>query len=87
VSGKEFLSQLANLNESCRKAIEEEDYQRLQALMQLKKELLALLRKTSFVPEDLPEIHRALKEEEELASLALIKKKHLEERLVAGVLH
>ncbi len=87
MSGKELLSQLAELNEGCRKALEEDDFCRLRALMQLKKELLALLKGASFAPEDISEIQKVLKEEEELATLALNKKKRLEERLAAGVFH
>ncbi len=86
MSGKELLSQLASLNEDCRRALEEDDFPRLRALMQLKKELVALLKNFSFTFEDIPEIRKALREEEELASLALQKKKLLEERL-ANVFH
>ncbi len=87
VSGKELLSQLASLNESCRKALEEDDFRRLKALMQLKKELLTLLKDSPFSSEDVPAIEKALRQEEELASLALSKKKSLEERLAVSNLH
>jgi len=87
VSGRELLLQLAILNENCRKAILEEDFQRLKALMQLKKEIIPLIKKVSFSPEDVSDIQKILKEEEELASLALSKKENLEKRLAASVFH
>ncbi len=85
MSGKELIFQLVTLNDSCRKALEEEDFARLKALMQLKKELLALLKKFPFSEEDLPAIERALRQEEELAMLTLSKKRSLTQRLVSNL--
>jgi len=87
VLGKEALEQLTALNSNCRKALRENDFQKLQALMELKKEIMKFLKNCSFSPEDLPLVQKVLADEEDLAKLVLHKKKALVEFMRVSNFH
>lgn len=87
MSVKEILSQLSALNENCREALEKNDLKLLRLLIEFKKDLLALLKESVITEEDLPALEEALRQEKELATLALAKRESLEERLNTGLLH
>lgn len=87
MSVKEILSQLSALNENCREALEKNDLGLLRLLIEFKKDLLVLLKESVITEEDLPALEEALRQEKELATLALAKRESLEERLNTGLLH
>ena len=84
---KEILSQLSALNENCREALEKNDLGLLRMLIEFKKDLLVLLKESVITEEDLSALEEALRQEKELATLALAKRESLEERLNTGLLH
>ena len=87
MSVKEILSQLSALNENCREALEKNDLGLLRLLIEFKKDLLVLLKESVITEEDLSALEEALRQEKELATLALAKRESLEERLNTGLLH
>ncbi|WP_457755886.1 hypothetical protein [Thermodesulfatator indicus] len=81
MSGREILEQLMAINKNCREALAENDFQKLQAILDLKKELMKFLKSCNFSEEDIPEIEQVLHDEEDLARLVIMKKKSLVEFL------
>jgi len=87
VTGRELLEQLRVLNHDCRQALEEENFRKFRALMQLKKELLRFLQQVPFELEDIELVKEALRQEEALASLAIAKRNRLQAKLKQGLVH
>jgi len=81
VTTRELFQQLKDLNSACREALSAEDFKKVNALLQLKRELFQFLKKMTFTPEDLPLVREALAEEKALAGLAIQKKRDLQGRL------
>ncbi|OAG28132.1 hypothetical protein [Thermodesulfatator autotrophicus] len=79
MSGKEVLEQLLAINRSCREALAQNDFQKLQAILDIKKDLMKLLKSSQFSKDDISEIEQVLRDEEELARLVLLKKRSLVE--------
>jgi len=81
VTGRDLLKQLHRLNQDCQQALEEENFYKFKALMQLKKDLLRYLSRVPFEVDDIELVKEALHEEERLAHLALAKKDYLEAKV------
>ncbi len=84
---KELFTQLKDINASCREALQDEDFQKVKILLQLKRELFQMLRDVTFSPEDLPLVREVLADEEALAGVAIQKKKELQGRLKKMAYH
>jgi len=87
VTVKEIFQQLKDINASCREALQDEDFQRVKVLLQLKQDLFQLLRNMTFAPEDLPLVREVLADEESLAGVALQKRKELQTRSKKMIYH
>lgn len=84
---KELFDQLRDINDSCRQALLEEDFYKVKALLQLKREIFQLLRQVTFSPEDLPMVREVLADEEALAGVAIKKKNELQARMKKSFYH
>ncbi len=84
---RELFQQLKDLNSACREALSAEDFKKVSALLQLKRELFQFLKKMTFTLEDLPLVREALAEEKALAGLAIQKKRDLQGRIKQMAYH